>query len=65
MTKYRESLREMHRELTEMGHKPDTELVHVRKEGPSTERETLFWRSCCDTEILPIQTDCNKINKIL
>ena len=51
MTKYRESLREMHRELTEMRHKPDTELVHVRKEGPSTERETLFWRNCCDTEI--------------
>ncbi|XP_070313499.1 tripartite motif-containing protein 64-like [Odocoileus virginianus] len=42
MTQQRESLKEMCRELTEMCHKPDTELLQVRKEGPSSERETLF-----------------------
>ena len=54
MTQQRESLKEMYRELTEMCHKPDIELLQVRKEGPSSERETLFWTSCCDTEMLPI-----------
>ena len=42
MTQYRASLKEMYRELTEMCHKPDIELLQVRKEGPSSERETLF-----------------------
>ena len=54
MTQYRESLKEMYRELTEMCHKLNMELLQVRKEGPSSERETLFWTSCCDTEMLPI-----------
>uniref|UniRef100_A0A8C6D4I6 Tripartite motif-containing protein 64-like n=1 Tax=Moschus moschiferus TaxID=68415 RepID=A0A8C6D4I6_MOSMO len=35
MTQYRESLKEMYRELMEMCHKPDTELLQVRKEGPT------------------------------
>uniref|UniRef100_A0A8C6D9F4 Tripartite motif-containing protein 64-like n=1 Tax=Moschus moschiferus TaxID=68415 RepID=A0A8C6D9F4_MOSMO len=35
MTQYRESLKEMYRELTEMCHKSDTELLQVRKEGPT------------------------------
>ena len=51
MTQYRESLKEMYRELTEMCHKLNMELLQVRKEGPSSERETLFWTSCCDTEM--------------
>ena len=42
MTQQRESLKEMYRELTEMCHKPDIELLQVRKEGPSSEREMLF-----------------------
>ena len=42
MTQYIERLREMYRELTEMCHKPDTELLQVRKEGQSSERKTLF-----------------------
>ena len=42
MSQYRESLKEMYKELTEMCHKPDMELLQVRKEGPSSERETLF-----------------------
>lgn len=54
MTQYRESLKEMYRELTEMCHKLNMELLQVRKEGPSSEREKLFWTSCCDTEMLPI-----------
>ncbi|XP_068833492.1 tripartite motif-containing protein 64-like [Capricornis sumatraensis] len=33
MTQYRESLKDMYRELTEMCHKPDMELLQVRKEG--------------------------------
>ena len=51
MTQQRESLKEMYRELTEMCHKLNMELLQVRKEGPSSERETLFWTSCCDTEM--------------
>ena len=65
MTQYRASLKEMYRELTGMCCKPDRELLQVRKEGPSSERETLFWTSCCDTETLPIQADDNIISKIL
>lgn len=42
MSQYRESLKEMYKELTEMCHKPDMELLQVRKEGPSSEREILF-----------------------
>ncbi|XP_065792501.1 tripartite motif-containing protein 64-like [Muntiacus reevesi] len=42
MTQQGESLKEVYRELTAMCHKPDTELLQVRKEGPSSERETLF-----------------------
>ena len=42
MTQKRESLKEMYRELTEMCHKPDMELLQVRKEGLFSERETLF-----------------------
>ena len=42
MTQQRESLKEMYRELTEMCHKPDVELLQVRTEGPSSEREMLF-----------------------
>ncbi|XP_004019806.2 tripartite motif-containing protein 64-like [Ovis aries] len=33
MSQYRESLKDMYRELTEMCHKPDVELLQVRKEG--------------------------------
>ena len=42
MSQYRESLKDRYRELTEMCHKPDIELLQVRKEGPSSEREMLF-----------------------
>ncbi|XDA87456.1 hypothetical protein R6Z07M_017136 [Ovis aries] len=42
MTQQGEILREMYRELTEMCHKPDMELLQVRKKGPSSERETLL-----------------------
>ena len=42
MTQKRESLKETYRELTEMCHKPDMELLQVRKEGLFSERETLF-----------------------
>ena len=42
MTEQAESMREMYRELTEMCHKPDMELLQVRKEDPSSERETVF-----------------------
>ena len=45
MSQYRESLKEMYKELTEMCHKPDMELLQVRKEDPSSERETLFQTS--------------------
>ena len=37
-----EILRETYRELTEMCHKPDMELLQVRKKGLSSERETLL-----------------------
>uniref|UniRef100_A0A4W2FSI9 Uncharacterized protein n=1 Tax=Bos indicus x Bos taurus TaxID=30522 RepID=A0A4W2FSI9_BOBOX len=40
MTEQAESMREMYRELTEMCHKPDMELLQVRKEDPFSERET-------------------------
>ena len=43
MSQYRESLKDRYRELTEMCHKPDMELLQVRKEGPTSERETLFF----------------------
>ena len=52
MTQQGESLKEVYRELTAMCHKPDTELLQVRKEGPTSERETLFQTSCCDTKML-------------
>ena len=42
MTQQGESLRERYRQLTEMCHKPDVELLQVRKEGPSLERDTLL-----------------------
>ena len=42
MTQQGESLKEVYRELTAMCHKPDTELLQVRKEGQTSERETLF-----------------------
>ena len=42
MTQQGESLRERYRQLTEMCHKPDTELLQVREEGQSSERKTLF-----------------------
>ena len=42
MTQQGESLRERYRQLTEMCHKPDVELLQVRKEGPSSERDTLL-----------------------
>ena len=42
LSQYRESLKEMYGELTELCHKPDMELLQVRKEGPSSGRETLF-----------------------
>ncbi|XP_027387820.1 tripartite motif-containing protein 64-like [Bos indicus x Bos taurus] len=42
MTEQAESMREMYRELTEMCHKPDMELLQVRKEDPFSERETVF-----------------------
>ena len=38
MTQQKESLKEMYRKLTEMCHKPDTELLQVRKECPSSEK---------------------------
>ena len=41
MSQYRESLKEMYKELTEMCHKPDMELLQVRKEG-IRERNTLL-----------------------
>ena len=42
MTQQRKSLKEMFRELTEMCHKPYMELLQVKNEGSSSERETLF-----------------------
>uniref|UniRef100_A0A8C9E4H6 Tripartite motif-containing protein 64-like n=1 Tax=Phocoena sinus TaxID=42100 RepID=A0A8C9E4H6_PHOSS len=39
MTQQKESLKEMYRELTEMCHKPDLELLQVRREVPSSETE--------------------------
>ena len=41
MTQYRESLKETYGELTELCHKPDMELLQVRKEG-IRERNTLL-----------------------
>ena len=32
LSQYRESLKELYRQLTEMCHKPDTELLQVREE---------------------------------
>lgn len=43
MTQQKASLKEMYRELTEMCHKPDLELLQVRREVPSSETEVLFW----------------------
>ena len=43
MTQQKESLKEMYRELTEVCHKPDVELLQVRREVPSSETEVLFW----------------------
>lgn len=42
MTQQRESLKEMYRELTEMCHKTDLELLQVRREGPSSETGILW-----------------------
>ena len=41
MSQYRESLKETYGELTELCHKPDMELLQVRKEG-IRERNTLL-----------------------
>ncbi|XP_010971809.1 tripartite motif-containing protein 64 [Camelus ferus] len=43
MAQQKESLKEMYRELTEVCHKPDVELLQVRRESPFSEAETLFW----------------------
>lgn len=43
MTQQKESLKEMYRELTDMCHKPDMELLQVRRESPSSEAGMLFW----------------------
>ena len=42
MTQYKERLKEMYRELTEMCQKPDTELLQVREEGLFSEKKALF-----------------------
>ena len=42
MSQYRESLKDMYRELTEMCQKPDTELLQVREEGLFSEKKALF-----------------------
>ena len=39
MTQQGESLK-VYRELTAMCHKPDTELLQVRKEGPTSEKHS-------------------------
>ena len=41
MSQYRESLKEMYKELAEVCHKPDMELLQVRKRV-HPQRETLF-----------------------
>ena len=42
MTQYKERLKEMYRELTEMCQKPDMELLQVREEGLFSEKKALF-----------------------
>ena len=42
MAQQRETLKDMYRELTGTCHKPDMELLQVRTEDPSSERERLF-----------------------
>ena len=46
MSQYRESLKEMYKELAEMCHKPDMELLQVRKEG-FRQRNTLLDELLC------------------
>ena len=43
MTQQKESLKGMLTELTDMCHKPNVELLQVRREGRSSETEILFW----------------------
>lgn len=43
MTQQKTSLKEMYKELTEMCHKPDLELLQVRRQGSSSETGILFW----------------------
>ena len=46
LSQYRESLKEMYGELTELCHKPDMELLQVRKEG-FRQRNTLLDELLC------------------
>ena len=43
MTQQKESLKGTLTELTDMCHKPNVELLQVRREGRSSETEILFW----------------------
>lgn len=43
MTQQKESLKGMLRELTDICHKPNVELLQVRSEGRSSETRLLFW----------------------
>ncbi|XP_074193228.1 tripartite motif-containing protein 64 [Rhinolophus sinicus] len=52
MMQQKESLKEMYRELTEMCHKPDMELLQVRRESPSSQTGIL---SGARTELVQMQ----------
>lgn len=43
MTQQKEGLKQMYRELTEICHRADVELLQVRRESPFSEMRILFW----------------------
>lgn len=43
ITQEKERLKEMYRDLTETCHKPNVELLQVRRKDPSSETGILFW----------------------
>lgn len=56
MTQQKEGLKQMYRELTEICHRADVELLQVRREGPSSEMRILFWALLPDIEMFPADT---------
>lgn len=56
MTQQKENLKGMLRELTDMCHKPNVELLQVRREVDPQKQESFSGQCCPNTEMLPAYT---------